>query len=244
LLGSGKYAAGIRATELRINADRGTCVAVGVTDEVFELVRTFYVPFEDGTDDVTPVIARSLALLTEGTTITATTEPENAPAVTDPLADIAAVIKEGERRVRTQTVLTRLAALHPDTYEGWAFADLAAVLARHGVAIIKSHGNKVIRAEDIATVVTQHNNPADNQGDEHDHHNNGSEHDGDPAGDPTGTRGLLPTRSPHHNPPNHQQKRAPGTLGTPSAECHETRRNKGLPPHEGGSLPADSGGSG
>ncbi|UOX89688.1 hypothetical protein MUY14_03355 [Amycolatopsis sp. FBCC-B4732] len=41
LLGSGKYAAGIRATELRINTDRGTCVAVGITDETFELVRTF-----------------------------------------------------------------------------------------------------------------------------------------------------------------------------------------------------------
>lgn len=38
LIGSGKYAAGVRATELRMNTDRGTCVAVGITDETFELV--------------------------------------------------------------------------------------------------------------------------------------------------------------------------------------------------------------
>lgn len=44
LLGAGRYRAGIRATELRMKTDRGTCVAVGVTDEPWELVRTFYVP--------------------------------------------------------------------------------------------------------------------------------------------------------------------------------------------------------
>ena len=60
LLGSGRYAAGIRATELRAHTDRGTCVTVGVTDATFELIRSFYVPFEDGTDDVTPVIARAM----------------------------------------------------------------------------------------------------------------------------------------------------------------------------------------
>ncbi len=40
LLGAGRYRAGIRATELRMKTDRGSCVAVGVTDERWELVRT------------------------------------------------------------------------------------------------------------------------------------------------------------------------------------------------------------
>jgi S-DNA-T family DNA segregation ATPase FtsK/SpoIIIE len=61
LLGVGKYRAGIRATDLRMKTDRGTCVAVGVTDATFELVSTFYVPLEDGTDQVTPVITRAMA---------------------------------------------------------------------------------------------------------------------------------------------------------------------------------------
>jgi S-DNA-T family DNA segregation ATPase FtsK/SpoIIIE len=81
LLGSGKYAAGIRATELRINTDRGTCVAVGITDETFELVRSYYVRYDDETDDVSPVIARSLDLITEaGRTVHASTRPEIEPA--------------------------------------------------------------------------------------------------------------------------------------------------------------------
>jgi DNA segregation ATPase FtsK/SpoIIIE, S-DNA-T family len=38
LLGSGRYRAGVRATELRMHTDRGTCVAVGVSDATFELI--------------------------------------------------------------------------------------------------------------------------------------------------------------------------------------------------------------
>ncbi|MGW4484794.1 hypothetical protein ACWEOE_13230 [Amycolatopsis sp. NPDC004368] len=37
----------------------------GITDETFELVRTFYVPFEDGADDVTPVIGRAVPPIEE-----------------------------------------------------------------------------------------------------------------------------------------------------------------------------------
>src|SRR6185503_16214396 len=65
LLGGGKYRAGIRATDLRMKTDRGTCVAVGLTDATFELVSTFYVPLEDGIDLVSPVIARAMAAITE-----------------------------------------------------------------------------------------------------------------------------------------------------------------------------------
>jgi S-DNA-T family DNA segregation ATPase FtsK/SpoIIIE len=60
LLGSGRYRAGIRATELRMHTDRGTCVAVGVSDATFELINTFYVPYADGIDLVTPVVTRAM----------------------------------------------------------------------------------------------------------------------------------------------------------------------------------------
>ncbi len=92
-----------------MKTDRGTCVAVGITDEPWELVCTFYVPFEDGIDLVSPIVARALALLAEqGRELTATAEPDDEPPPVDHLADIAHVIG-GERRIRTHTVLTQLA---------------------------------------------------------------------------------------------------------------------------------------
>src|SRR5206468_31391 len=126
------------------------CVAVGVTDATFELVRTFYVPFEDGIDDVTPVIARAVALIAEsGREIEAPDRPEIEAAPVDHLADIAEVM-HGERRVRTQVVLSRLAEHNPAEYEGWAPGDLTAALTDHGIRPAKSHGVMVIRAEDVA----------------------------------------------------------------------------------------------
>jgi len=116
LLGAGRYRAGIRATERRMKTDRGSCVAVGVTDERWELVRTFYVPFEDGIDLVSPVVARALVLVAEqGRELTVTAEFDDEALPVDHLADITHVIG-GERRVRTQTVLTRLATHNPGEY--------------------------------------------------------------------------------------------------------------------------------
>ncbi|MCA1693459.1 MAG: hypothetical protein LC749_01310, partial [Actinobacteria bacterium] len=131
LLGSGKYRAGIRATDLRMHTDRGTSVMVGVSDATFELVRGFYVPYADGVDMVTPVVTRAMTIIGElrrtGPT-TADTANEEQADVVDHLADIQVTLR-GERRVRTQVVLTRLAELNPAVYEGWTFQDLSAALA-------------------------------------------------------------------------------------------------------------------
>ena len=166
LLGGGKYRAGIRATDLRMKTDRGTCVAVGVTDATFELVNTFYVPLEDGIDLVTPVITRAMAQITElrhtGPTPDGT---DDVPAPVDPLVDIAAVLGD-TRRVLTRVVLTRLAELNPGEYEGWTFTDLKAALAAYGVEPVKSDGLMVIRAEDITTALTDRDEDTDGAGDE------------------------------------------------------------------------------
>ena len=155
LLGTGKYRAGIRATDLRMKVDRGTCVAVGVTDSTFELVRTFYVPFEDGIDMVTPVIARAMAEIGElpmtgGHPVEITGEPDQV----DPLANIHQVL-EGQRRVRTQTVLNRLAKFNPGHYEGWSLVDLTAALTDHNVSPVKSNGVMVVRIEDVASALNE-----------------------------------------------------------------------------------------
>lgn len=214
LLGSGRYAAGVRATELRINTDRGTCVAVGITDETFALVRTFYVPFEDGADDVTPVIARAMALIEEaGHAIETSARPEldAAPAVVDPLADVGTVM-DGERRVRTQVVLTRLAQLNPDEYERWTFRDLTAALAGSGVAPVKSDGVKVIRAEDVAAAL------ADRARDRR-----------EPDRDAEGTQGDLPAGSLGESPGVDRGKPGAGTQGTRQPATPESGRNPGDP---------------
>ncbi|MFD9889351.1 hypothetical protein ACFWY9_08420 [Amycolatopsis sp. NPDC059027] len=228
LLGSGKYAAGIRATELRINTDRGTCVAVGITDETFELVRTFYVPFEDGADDVTPVIARAMALIEEaGRAIESSARPEigaAAPVVVDHLADIAHVLG-GEQRVRTQVVLARLVGHNPGEYEAWTARDLRTALREHGVTTRKSGGAMVVRADDIAAAVTRH--ARDGRGD------NGRE-----AGrEAPGSQGVFPAPSLPQTPCSDQGKRSSGSPGTHQPDKPGAGQKRGVPRDVPGSLP-------
>jgi S-DNA-T family DNA segregation ATPase FtsK/SpoIIIE len=165
LLGAGKYRAGIRATDLRMKTDRGTCVAVGVTDATFELVNTFYIPLEDGIDMVSPVITRAMAEITElrRTGPTPGPTPDDGPGLVDPLADIATVLGT-DPRLRTQVVLTRLAEHNPEHYEGWSFTDLKNALEEYGIAPIKSHGVMVIAADDITQALTDRNRDIDIEG--------------------------------------------------------------------------------
>lgn len=166
LLGAGKYKAGIRATDLRMKTDRGTSVAVGITDATFELLRWFYIPLEDGADLVTPVITRAVAELSD-LRRTGPADHENSddqPGGPDHLADIAEVLA-GERRVRTQVVLGRLAEHNPHEYEDWTFTDLRAALAAHGIEPVKSDGVKVVRADDITQALThRHHHGGDGDG--------------------------------------------------------------------------------
>jgi S-DNA-T family DNA segregation ATPase FtsK/SpoIIIE len=70
-LGDGSFAAGIRATELRFNVDRGTMVATGASEELFEIARTFFITVDDdaGWDQATDIIARAMAQLAPATPV-------------------------------------------------------------------------------------------------------------------------------------------------------------------------------
>ncbi len=159
LLGSGTYRQGIRATELRPGEDRGTAVTTGLTANRFELVNSFYIPFDEDHDHLTPIITRAMALLAEHGRSVPTTAlvPDTAqePAVDRP-TDIHTVLRT-ERRVRTQVVLARLAELNPAEYENWTFQDLAGTLAEYDIEPAKSQGVKVVRADDIAQALTERN---------------------------------------------------------------------------------------
>ncbi|TKG68498.1 hypothetical protein FCN18_21530 [Prauserella endophytica] len=164
LLGSGRYRAGIRATDLRMKTDRGTCVAVGVTDASFDLIRTFYVPFEDEVDMVTPVIERALSIMSEdGRAIAGNAHPEIEAAPVDHLADVATVMRD-ERRVPTRVVLARLAEHNAAEYERWTFSDLKAILGESGFGPRKSGGVQVVRAEDVREALTRRAAPQEESG--------------------------------------------------------------------------------
>nr|WP_052477971.1 FtsK/SpoIIIE domain-containing protein [Kibdelosporangium sp. MJ126-NF4]CEL15089.1 TraB protein [Kibdelosporangium sp. MJ126-NF4]CTQ93317.1 TraB protein [Kibdelosporangium sp. MJ126-NF4] len=70
-LGDGSFAAGIRATELRFNVDRGTMLATGVSEELFEILRTFYIEVNDDTgwDAAADIIERAMTQLAPGTVV-------------------------------------------------------------------------------------------------------------------------------------------------------------------------------
>jgi DNA segregation ATPase FtsK/SpoIIIE, S-DNA-T family len=165
ILGKPAFADGGRATDLRYNIDRGTCVVNSGfgTNTKYTIVRTHHVsahdPETNTPDQITPIITRALDHMSaKGRTVRAapdTTTDEPPPA--DHLADIHHVL-HGEPRVRTQIVLTRLAELNPAAYEGWSSTDLKTTLAHHRVAISKSHGNSVIRAHDITRALTHRTN--------------------------------------------------------------------------------------
>jgi hypothetical protein len=222
LLGSGRYAAGIRATELRAHTDRGTCVAVGTTDATFELIRTYYVALEDGADDVTPVVDRAMRLIAEVGRVMPTPErSELKAAPPDHLVTIAEAM-HGERRVRTQVVLARLAALNPTAYEGWTLTDLRAVLAEDDVTSRKSDGVKVIRAEDLTAALARRT--SDREARE--------------------SQGVLPEPSLPLLPRSDQREPPPGTPGTRSRTAPESARNKVVEDRAHGSLPEPDGGGG
>ena len=140
LLGTGKHRAGITATTLNPAENIGTALTVGFTSNAFELVRAYYVRKDAEVDQVTPIVARALALR-DGITPAAAGDGPVGEEV-DHLADIYAVLGQAER-MRTQEVLHRLAELNGREYRGWTFADLREVLAPSG-AVRKSDGRMVV----------------------------------------------------------------------------------------------------
>ncbi len=151
-LGDGSFAAGIRATELRFNVDRGTCLATGCTDEVFEVLKTFFIEVDDdaGWDAAKDVIARALA---EAGPVVQVELSVAGPAVErDHLADLHAALR-GEVRVTTRVALGRLAEIDK-SYETWTFHDLSGLLEDHGAKVRKYNGDSVVSRADVEAAIT------------------------------------------------------------------------------------------
>ncbi|MFI5584573.1 cell division protein FtsK [Amycolatopsis sp. NPDC051758] len=141
-LGDGSFAAGIRATELRFNVDRGTMVATGMSDELFEIVRTFFVEVDDdrGWDAAADVIARAMAQLKPGTPVAGTRPVRELETGRDLLEDVAEVLADEDKAKATDVVarLRQLAPTHPAYRAEKLNADkLAAQLGELGVKVTK-----------------------------------------------------------------------------------------------------------
>ncbi|MFF9753339.1 FtsK/SpoIIIE domain-containing protein [Streptomyces sp. NPDC014344] len=131
---------------LRQGLDKGTLVVASDGIEIPAgqasiTVRTHYIDDEAAT----AITERAKALRGGVTTLHSIDRGEER----DPLADIATVLGT-DARVRTQEVITRLAALNTDAYGGWSFIDLKRVLDAAGAEPYKSDGRMVVGRDRVA----------------------------------------------------------------------------------------------
>lgn len=149
LLGAGAYRAGHRATELIPGTDRGTAVVKGFTGARSELVQWYFLNVDDGSDDVTPLIDRSLeAIERRGKGMPGAGRPAAVVERVDHLADIATVMGSS-KRVRTMEVLSLLGEHNRVVYGTWDAGKLTAALAAEGIRTVRVDGVVHVRAVDV-----------------------------------------------------------------------------------------------
>lgn len=154
ILGTGMHKRGYSATTLVAGEDVGTAMAAGFA-KVPGLIRSFYIRKEKGTDEITPIVQRALALREEHG-ITPTHDHDNPAAVADPLADIAAVL--GKRpRMKTREVLQHLAERNPAAYRDWSAQRLTAYLAQYHAEPYKTEGAMQVSTARIHEALTERN---------------------------------------------------------------------------------------
>ncbi|MFH8442685.1 FtsK/SpoIIIE domain-containing protein [Streptomyces sp. NPDC018026] len=139
---------------LRQGLDKGTLVVASDGIEIPAgqasiTVRTHYINDEQAT----AITDRAKALRDGVTTLHAIDRGEER----DPLADIATVLGN-DTRVRTQEVISRLAALNADAYAGWSFIDLKRVLDAAGAEPYKSDGRMVVGRDRVARALADRDN--------------------------------------------------------------------------------------
>ncbi|RBM24203.1 hypothetical protein DI005_00775 [Prauserella sp. PE36] len=152
-LGDGSFAAGIRATDLRFNVDRGTMVATGVSDELFEIVRTFFIKVDDdaGWDAATEVIERAMGQLAPGTRREGQAAPLLIETDRDLLDDTAEVLGTTTERIPAGDLLGALRKHAPKwkPYRDLTVPKLVEALTAEGVKVARTGNRNLI---DPATV--------------------------------------------------------------------------------------------
>lgn len=147
ILGTGMHKNGYSATTLVAGEDVGTAMAAGF-GKTPGLIRSYFVRKEAGVDEISPVVARAVALRDGITPAPAT------PAFTpvDHLADIAAVLGH-EPKMLTQDVLRGLADNNPAEYGSWSFRDLKRVLDDAGHGEYKTGGKMHVSLDRVLEAI-------------------------------------------------------------------------------------------
>lgn len=144
-LGDGSFAAGIRATELRFNVDRGTMLATGISDELFEIVRTYFIEVDDdeGWDAATEIIDRAMTAVAAGVPTGATSPaPRQIEETRDLLDDLDEVLDTEPVKVADVPALLRELAPHWMRYRSLTGTDLRAWLERDYRIKVPSTNNR------------------------------------------------------------------------------------------------------
>ncbi|MGW4435905.1 cell division protein FtsK [Streptomyces sp. NPDC004596] len=134
VLGTSAYKRGVRATMFAWG-DKGIHYFVGEGSDA-RIVRSVYI---DGRE-AEAIGARARRLREEAGTLSGHAlgeAPEPTAAAYDLLADILAVVAAKEAKVWSETVVSRLAELRPEIYDGWDPDALAAALKPHGISTIQ-----------------------------------------------------------------------------------------------------------
>ncbi|MFF1914516.1 ATP-binding protein [Streptomyces sp. NPDC058239] len=148
-IGDAAIDGGAAPHKLRQGLDKGTVVVAGdglklAPGQTSVTVRTHYID----TDQAAEIADRAKAARNGVTTLHVVERDEER----DPLADIATVLGS-DARVRTQEVITRLAALDEDAYSGWSFIDLKRVLDDAGAEPYKSDGRMVVARDRVTAAL-------------------------------------------------------------------------------------------
>jgi len=143
LLGQGAYAGGHRATELIPGTDRGTAVVKGFSGARSEMVQSYFLDVDRTNDQVSPIIARALAVITDRGQLVPGSQPSVPQIQTarDLLDDLDEVL--GTEAVPTASVPALLVRLAPQwaPYRALSGKALRDQLAALGVKVA-STGNR------------------------------------------------------------------------------------------------------
>ena len=139
VLPSGSFKAGFRATMFRRQKDRGVGYLSGEHDDP-RIVKAFYIDGPAADRIVTRArairaAAGTLSGYAIGDDLDSTPEIAAAGTLLDDIAAALAVIPsdQGEDKVWSETIISRLAELRPGVYDGWAPEMLAAALKPYGI---------------------------------------------------------------------------------------------------------------
>lgn len=155
-LGDNAIDAGAAPHRLRQGLDKGVVVVAGdgiklAPGQPSVTVRTHYIDEDQAKELAARIKARRAGVDTRTTADTGQAEP------VDHLADIAEVLGDA-KRLRTDEVRHRLAALNPAVYAHWTAQDLTAVLTDAGAAPYKSGGVMVVSAALVREAIDRRDN--------------------------------------------------------------------------------------